>query len=321
MATKTDFYDVLGVPRSAKADEIKKAYRKLAAKHHPDRNAGDAEAERRFKQAQEAYDVLGDEKKREQYDRFGAAAFEGGGPGGHPFGQQWSGRGGGGPQGMEFDFGGGAGFDDVLSSLFGNRAGGGRSPGGPGGGRSVRGADVEARMEVPFLTAVLGGSQDVTLQAPGSGPQHLEMTVPPAVRDGAKLRLSGKGQPSPTGGPAGDLIVTVQVQPHRWFTREGADVHLELPIGYDEALLGTEAEVPTVDGRLTVTVPPGTSGGQKLRLRGKGGPRGKGSGERGDQFVTVRIVVPKTLDDLGRDLVTQLADRYPADAAAKRPWT
>jgi curved DNA-binding protein len=307
--TKRDPYEVLGVARSASEEDVKKAYRKLARQHHPDRNPGDKSAETKFKEVQEAYDIVGDAEKRKKFDQFGYAAFDGGMPGG--------GWGAGGAENYQFDFGdlGGAaggvgGFEDLLGGLF-------------GGGRRKRaranmpGQDVNAEIFVPFKTAALGGEIEVTLTQPTR--QQISIRIPQGLNDGDKLRLAGKGMPPPskTGKP-GDLIVTTRIEPHPFFTRKGADLHLEAPISVAEAVLGAALEVPTLEGRASVTVPAGTSSGQKLRLRGKGVPQR--TGERGDLYIQMKVVVPKTLDDSSRTLIEQFAERNPHDPRQSLGW-
>lgn len=302
-----DFYQTLDVAKSASEDEIKKAYRKLARKYHPDLHPNDKDAEKKFKELQEAYDVLGDKAKREQYDRFGSAAFEQGFPGGPggggPRTYTWSDEGG--PD-VSFDFGGGGGFEDVLQGLFRGR---GRKRGSGPGFTAQKGRDIETELLVPFKIALLGGSLDVSLT--GHQNQQLSITIPPGVDDGRKLRLAGKGEPSPTNAKPGDLIVHVRVESHPYFTRDGSDVQVELPVTIGEAVLGASIEVPTLDGSAMVSVPPGTSSGQRLRLRGKGGK--KTSGERGDEYVKIKIVVPNKLDEESQRLIRDFAARNPSN--------
>jgi DnaJ-class molecular chaperone len=305
-----DYYEVLGVAREASAEEIKKAYRKLARQYHPDLHPGDKTAEAKFKEVQGAYDILSDQSKRDMYDRFGAAAFEPGaaGPGGPGRSRNFH-RGEGGPD-VQFDFSGqGIDIDDILSGMMG---GGRRGRGGRGARSSFReppGQDVETQLSIPFRTAVLGGEVEVQLSGP-EGDQRLAVKVPAGVDDGSKLRLAGKGQRY-GGGPPGDLIVVVRVQPHAYFTRKGSDVFLDAPISLSEAVLGATIDVPTLDGVAQVTIPPGTSSGQKLRLRGKGGPTK--SGPRGDQYVQIKILVPKETDSESRELIRRFSEKNPVD--------
>ena len=267
-----DYYEVLGVARNASEADIKKAYRKLAREYHPDRNPGDKQAEARFKEVQEAYDVLDDKPKREQYDRFG---FAGPGMGQGPFQNPGGGAGGFEFQGVNPEdlesilgaFGGGA-----FGEVFGRR--------GKGRGRAARPPEsVEAEVAIPFLTAALGGT--VSLNVDG---RTIDLRIPAGVEEGKKLRLAGQG---PNGG---DLFVRIKIEPHPFFRREGRNVILEAPISVTEAILGAKVDVPTLDGtHLTVTVPAGTSSGARLRLRGKGIAGG-------DQFIEIKIVAPKIND-------------------------
>lgn len=298
-----DYYQTLGVSKSASADEIRKAYRKLARENHPDVKKDDATAAEHFKQIQEAYAVLGDDEKRQQYDRFGTTFPKGGpgGPGGAgPFpggGYTWSTEG-----GQQFDFGDL--FGGGLEGLFG----GGRPGGGRGGRRApAKGRDVQATARVPFETAVRGGSVDLGLSR-GSSTETLSVKVPAGISDGNVMRLAGQGEPSPTGGAAGDLLLTIQIEPHRFFRREGNDLLVDVPITPAEAALGAKVDVPTLsDGTVVLSVPAGTSSGMKLRLRGKGvtDPQTR---QTGDQFVVVKIVVPKEVPDAARALYRQLAE-------------
>lgn len=312
---KRDFYETLGVSREATPDEIKRAYRKLARKYHPDLNPGDKKAEASFKEIQEAYDVLGDAKKRDQYDRFGAAGFEQAEPGPRTRSYTWSSR-----QGSprpDFEAGEGfGGFDDLLSGLF-RGAGGARGAGrGRGGFADMPGDDIETELSIPFLKAMQGGEIDVELS--GRETKRLTIKIPPGVQDGARLRLAGKGRLSPTGGRPGDLIALVRVQPHPHFTRQGSDIYLEAPVTLAEATLGASIDVPTLDGKISIAIPPGTSSGQKLRLRGKGAPTK--SGERGDQYVLIRIMVPKTINDESKTLIAQFDQLNPIDPRRDLNW-
>ena len=282
-----DPYTVLGVPRSASEADIKKAFRKLAKDNHPDRNANDPKAMERFKEANAAYELLSDTVKRGQFDRgeIGAdgqptnpfaGGYGGGGFNPRDFGSS-SGRAGG------FDFAQGA--DDLFAELFG-----GRSPFGSGGtsGRGfrtqVRGPDVAYRLTVPFEDAVALKPQRVVLK---SG-HTIEIKLPAGLESGKQMRLSGKGEPGP-GGP-GDAIVTIEIAPHRVLSRDGDDVRLTLPIKLDEAVLGAKVRMPTAEGVVTLTIPPGTSSGRMFRLKGRGFRRIDGT--RGDQLVTVQIDLP-----------------------------
>ncbi len=298
----SDYYKTLGVARNASADEIRKAYRKLARENHPDVKKDDPAAAELFKQVQEAYSVLSDPEKREQYDRYGAAFHQAGrSPGGKggPGGQTWSASGGPGA-GFDFNdlFGHSFEFEDVLGG--GRRGRGARPP--------ARGTDLEAEVRVSFETAARGGSVDIQLEAGGAS-QTLTVKVPPGVGSGSVIRLAGQGQPGRFQGPPGDLLLTVQVDPHRYFRREGVNLLVDVPITPSEAVLGAKVEVPTLsDGTIVLTIPPGTSSGVKLRLRGKGilDPQTR---QPGDQFVVVKISVPRDADEEMKNFYRQLAEK------------
>ncbi|MFN9720411.1 MAG: DnaJ C-terminal domain-containing protein [Planctomycetota bacterium] len=301
--SKRDFYEVLGLSRSASQDEIRKAYKKLARKFHPDVKPADPDAEKKFSEITEAYDVLSDEQKRANYDQFGHAAR---GAGGNPF-DGFQGFGGG---------GGGAAFDlnDILGGMFGGGGGRGGSPFGGAGRRaqprSQKGQDAKAEITVPFSVAINGGEHTVTLQH-GASSERLSVKIPAGIEDGKSIRLAGQGTPGVAGGPPGDLIVTVHIAAHPWFRRDGQNLLVEVPVTASEAVLGAKIDVPTLnDGMVVLTIPPGTSSGAKLRLRGKGVLNHK-SGERGDQFVTLKIVVPKDLSAEARELFERLVTAAP----------
>ncbi|MFW2828537.1 DnaJ C-terminal domain-containing protein [Sphingomonas sp. ID0503] len=290
-----DLYSRLGVTRTADEAEIKKAYRKLAKELHPDRNADNPKAAERFSEVTQAYDVLSDKDKRAQYDR--GEIDEGGNPRA-PFGFGQGSPGGGfrpgrGPGGFEFQTGEGADFGDIFEGLFGGGGGRGRGPaggfGGFGGfGRQAppqKGADVGYRLAVPFEEAAALRPQRVTI---ASG-KTIDIKLPPGVETGTQMRLAGQGEQGPGG--AGDAIVTIDVGPHRFFTRDGDDVMLELPVTLVEAVEGGKVRVPTVEGPVMLTIPAGTTSGKTMRLKGRGFHR-KGGG-RGDQLVTVMVDVPK----------------------------
>ncbi|MCC6421197.1 MAG: J domain-containing protein [Gemmataceae bacterium] len=303
-----DYYEVLGVKRDASNDEIKKAYRQLARKYHPDRNPGDKQAEASFKEVQTAYDVLSDPGKRAQYDRFGFAGAEAGIPGG----------GEGFPGGFHFNFGGGPGGAEAIDPdrmadllrQFGVYLGG-FGVGGAGarraGGRRRRPASAEpatAEVTVPFDTAALGGT--VNLRVDG---RQLDVKIPAGIDEGQTMRLGGQ---APGGG---DLLLKVHIRAHPYFRREGNDLVLEVPLSLSEAVLGTKVDVPTLDGtRLTVKVPPGTSSGGRLRLRGKGV---KG----GDQYIEIKVIVPAAKGDRSRELIEEFARLNPQEPRADLPWS
>jgi DnaJ-class molecular chaperone len=280
-----DPYTVLGVPRTATDDEIRRAYRRLAKELHPDLNPSNrAAAEERFKKISAAYDVIGDAEKRRQYDR---GEIDAGGeprrgfrrpPGGGPF----EGRAGGARPDDDFSFG------DIFSDLFGSMRGRGE-PGSPFG---MRGRDVRYSLEVDFLEAAQGAKKRVTL--PDSG--ALDITVPQGVVDGQVLRLKGRGAPGRRGVEPGDALVEIKVRPHVYFKRLDDDIALDLPITIDEAVLGAKVEVPTIAGRVQLSLPKATSSGRIFRLKGRG-VHNTTTGHTGDQLVTVRIVLPDAIDD------------------------
>jgi molecular chaperone DnaJ len=367
-----DYYQVLGVPKNASAAEIKKAYRKLAQQHHPDANAGNKEAEERFKEISSAYDVLGDEDKRKGYDRvreMGAQGFGGFGPGGAA---GWSdasggpGAGAGWPGGVRYeqvdvDLG------DLLGGMFGGagrRGGSARQP------RPQRGADLETDVQISFEEAMAGTTVPVKITgpalcrmchgsgaAPGTSPitcpecggsgqvavnqgffsmaqpcrrchatgkivetpcptcrgagterrtRTMRVKIHAGAKDGARIKLKGRGEPGPAGGEPGDLYVRTRVAPHRLFGRKGDDLTIELPLTYPEAALGANVEVPTLNGPVKLKVPGGTPSGKTFRLKGKGAPR---RGGQGDLLVTVRVDVPGKLSRDEKDLLKQLQEK------------
>jgi DnaJ-class molecular chaperone len=309
-----DPYEVLGLSKSATAEEINKAYRKLSKKYHPDRNPGDKEADAHYKEVQAAHDILGDAQKKAQFDQFGfagpqtgfpggAGGFPGGGfPGGFP----------GGGQNVQFD-------PEAAQQLFDLFGGGMGSPGGGGvdlndlfgGGarrkgrsRARRAEPIETEVTVPFDVAASGGN--VAIEVSG---RRIDVRVPAGIEDGKKLRVPAEA----TGGA--DVLLKVKIAPHPYFRREGNDIFLEVPISIAEAVLGAKVDVPTLDGtKLTVTVPPGTSGGKKLRLRGKGVAGG-------DQYLVFKVEVPGgKVDDKSRELIEEFAKLNPQQPRANTPW-
>jgi molecular chaperone DnaJ len=374
--TKQDFYELLSVPRRATAKEIRGAYRKLARKYHPDLNPGDKGAEEKFKQVQEAYEVLSDSKKRQMYDQFGAAGPPPQGMGGP--GYETSS----GPQNVHFDFGGfdfgggsgggagGSSFRDLFRQVFrgANAA--------PEEEQAERGTDLEYEVEISFAEAVrgtvkklsitrldvcpdckgtgalagagqqacpaCGGSGQTTQQAGkmrfqmacpqcgGTGhlnvlcrtcggegrvrrAETLEVRIPKGAQTGSRVRVAGHGNAGTHGAPPGDLYIITRVQPHPFFERRGDDLYTRVPVTISEASLGAKIEVPTIDGRSLVRIPPGTNSGQSFRLREKGSPSARRSGHRGDQYVEVQIVVPKPEDERIRELLRELATLSPED--------
>jgi len=366
MATtsKQDFYELLGVPRKAAQKDIRQAYRKLARKYHPDLNPGDKSAEEKFKQIQEAYDVLSDSKKRQAYDQFGFDADrQGAGP------VEDAGA------GVQFDFGGfdfggsgGTSFRDLFGQFF--RSGGATAQ----GPMREPGADLEYQITIGFWEAVRGTVKKLTVAhlescppcggsgssgAPqacstcgGSGQitqtsgkmrfkvacsrcggtgrvgvacrtcggdgrvrrnETIDVRIPAGVQTGSRVRVPGRGNAGTHGTPPGDLYIVTQMEPHPYFTRRGDDLYTVVPITVAEAALGAKIEVPTLDGRAQLRVPPGTSSGQKLRLREKGVPSARPQGERGDLYVELQVVVPKPVDERVRNLLKELQKLEPED--------
>ena len=408
MATppKKDYYEILGVKKSASADDIRKAFRKLARKYHPDVNPGDKAAEEKFKTLSEANDVLSDPKKRKIYDQVGfysdnidaataeAYARAGGGAGGAPgpgFGQGYPGNPpDGGGQAPNFDFGGfdftdmfegakgrkasnsGSGsFKDIFSGIFGGR--GGAAQEGP-----EPGSDLEYQVNVPFWTAIRGGVMRLNItrrdscphchgqgfiesagtcpecggkgqvtqtggrmkfnvpcprchgtgknistcpQCHGEGTiertEPLEVRIKAGTRDGQRIRIAGKGNAGVRGGPAGDLYAIIRTADHPVFHREGDDIRITVPVSATEAALGAKIEVPTIDGRTLLKIPPGTQSGQKLRLREKGVPSATKEGARGDEIVEVKLTVPMPKDERSKEILRELAKLNPEDPRAE----
>lgn len=368
---KKDYYELLGVNRNASDKEIKKAYRKLARKYHPDVNPGDKTAEAKFKEISAAYQVLSDPEKKKKYDHLGHQAFE---SGFDP--SAWARQGGAGFDIFE-DVRGGkfGGFGDIFGDIFTRGERQTRK------GRS-RGADLNYSIELSFEDAVRGittyininrsvscpdcagtgasglGSQ-VCPECKGSGrvqtgpsflsiPQacrrcngtgrynsnpctkcyglgktnqseKIAVKIPAGVDNGSRIRVAGKGEAGANGGPSGDLYITTKVQPHNYFERKGNNIYLELPITVSEAILGTKIPIPTIEGRTTVTIPPGVQSGQKLRLQGKGVPF-LNRKERGDQYITIKIAVPTALDDRSVALVREFERLNPYDPRAELGW-
>lgn len=354
MAQKRDYYEILGVNKNASSAEIKKAYRQIAKKYHPDINPGDEEAERKFKEANEAYEILSDDQKKAQYDQFGHSAFD-----------QNGGFGGG---GFDFDFGG---FGDIFESFFG----GGFSSSSARANRPKKGRDLRYAVEISFKEAAFGVEKEITVtkmdncttcDGTGAKPgtkkttcsacngtgevKHVQRTplgqfinvktcdacggegtiidepcstckgkgkvkktknitinIPAGIDDGQTISLRHEGEPGIKGGPAGDLYITVSVQPHSLFKREGFDVVCEIPICFVDAALGAELEVPTLDGKVKYNIHEGTQTGSVFRLKNKGIPHLRGNG-RGDQYVKVFVEVPKNLNDEEKQLLRQFAD-------------
>jgi DnaJ-class molecular chaperone len=303
-----DYYKTLGVSKNASAEEIKKAYRKLARQHHPDVNKK-PEAEKRFKEINEANEVLSDPEKRKRYDTVGPewARFQNGG-GQQPGGFQWVYTGQPGADPFNGDAGG---FSDFFRTLFGE--GTADFDTGPLFGRtstrrrrSAAGADVESEVEITLSEAYKGTERSVELRLPDGTTRRLSVKIPAGVRDGQRIRLAGQGAPGAAGGPGGDLFLRVRVRPHPVFQRDGDDLSLVLPVALHEALLGAEVTVPTLKGRVSLRIPPETQNGRTIRLAGQGMPRPTGG--HGDLYVTVKVVLPTKLSEKERELVKELAD-------------
>jgi DnaJ-class molecular chaperone len=341
---KRDYYEILGVPRTATADEIKKAHRKLVRQHHPDVNKNNPASEAKFKEVQEAYDVLSDETKRQKYDQFGHAgvgaepgygATPGGGDPYDFFRQRAGGAAGAGagpragyrrwqpqPNVSVEDFEGESGFADIFEQFFGQRgagaaAGAGRGGGG-GGGRTraqpPRGEDIEYPVTLTFAQAARGMTLPLQISRDGKI-ETIEVKVPAGVKEGSRIRLKGQGQQ--VNGEPGDLFIVTRVLPHPYFRRDGLDIHMDLPVSMYEAINGTKVEVPTLDGPVTITVPPGTSSGAKLRIRERGIHRGA---EKGDQYSVIKVLVPKTVDEEDKAALDRIQKKHPIDARKDVNW-
>ena len=310
-----DLYQTLGVSRDASKDEIKKAHRKLALKLHPDKNPNDKKAHEKFKRVQEAYDVLSDDDKRAAYDRYGsdfekmrhggfhpgegAAGFDG-----LDLEQIFGGGRGGGPQ---FEGGFGDFFEQILGGGAGGRAGGsrrrGRQPAPP-----ARGANVRHELEIPLQTAVLGGKTEFYVSR-NEVSEKLSVTIPPGVETGSKIRLRDQGQPSPGGGPSGDLILLIKVSEHPMFRRVKQNLELLLPVSIKEATLGAKIDVPTPHGTVTLTIPPSSSSERRLRVKGHGVKHPDGT--VGDLMIKLQIKVPTEIDSESKQFLETFDERNP----------
>ena len=322
---KRDYYEVLGVSRSADEKEIKKAYRKLAKKYHPDSNPGDKVAEQKFKEATEAYNVLSDEKKKKLYDQFGFAAFDESGAyrqnQGNGAGGAYSGGFGNGGSYHEFHFNGDDMGDmgDIFENIFGKAFRGSHASGGQrtyyqsgndgsfgsgssfygngfgGGNFQQKGSDAKADLTVSFEDAAFGCDKVIQLKDGSGRVQSLQVHVPAGMEDGKSIRLKGKGNTGMNGGEPGDLLLKVRVLPKAEFDRKGSDLYVTANIPYTTAVFGGEAIVPTLDGRVSCKIPAGTQSGSKIRLRGKGVVSMKNPSQKGDEYVVVQIEVPRYL--------------------------
>lgn len=303
-----DLYKTLGVSRGASADEIQKAYREAARKNHPDLNPGDEKAKERFQEIQSAYEVLNDPDKRQKYDRYGDSFDRmGGGPGGgpNPF------------QDVDlndiFGGGGGGGFSD----LFRQFSQGGAGPQTQRRAPRPKGRDLRHEVMVSFHTSVLGGDADVGV-VDGSGAQKtINIKIPAGIEDGKKIRLRGQGEPSPRGGEAGDLLVTVRVGAHPCYKRDGLNLEVDVPVTLTEAAKGAKVDVPTPKGTISLTIPPGTSSGKRLRVRGLGVESGD---RKGDLFAEIQITLPESLDEGALALLEQIEEQRGEEPRSELKW-
>lgn len=308
-----DYYQRLEVKREASAEEIKKAYRKKARQYHPDHNPGDKVAEEKFKQLNEAFEVLSDAKKRRMYDEFGDDAAKLGWDEGKAaqFRQYRSGgfAGGGGGGGFNVDFGAGGGavdFESILGEMFGAQMGGNRRRRAAG---PRAGGDLSTSLEVSLRDAVLGAEQNLVINGRG-----ITVKIPVGVETGSRIRLSGQGEPGERGGPAGDLFIDITVADHPLMRRDGQDLYMDLPVTLGEAVNGGDVRVPVFGGSVTVTLKPGTQSGTKLRLRGKGVPALRG-GTPGDLYLVIMVKLPEKLDDAAKKAISAIT--YDSDVRGK----
>ncbi len=294
---KKDYYEILGVSRDASPEDIKKVYRKLAKKYHPDLHPNDKENEARFKEINEAYYVLSDPKKRQEYDRAGQFTFE---PGMGDFGYAYQGN----INLEDLGFGLG-GLEDIFGNLFGSRTEARRQP------RPARGRDLEYEASIDFDHAVHGTELNITTERGGKR-STITVKIPKGVRNGSRVRVAGKGGEGMRGGPPGDLYIVTRVKPHRYFRREGDDIYLDVPITVSEAVLGGKVTVPTIYGKTTIKIPPGIESGKKLKLKEKGMPRLKGGG-KGDMYVVLYITAPKNPPSKVKELFEEIQRLNPYD--------
>jgi DnaJ-class molecular chaperone len=319
-------YETLGVKRDASDDDIQKAYRKLARKYHPDMNPDDASAKSKFQEVQSAFEILSDAEKRKRYDQFGTTDphFGAGGPGaGGPGGPKWTYSTG--PQTYPFDlndlFGGGGGGDEGaggFADLFKQF----RRTGGGGGGRRAthadRGGDLKHEMTIPFATAIKGGEVAVSVQRASGNLETITIKIPPGIDDGKRIRVRGQGEPGEGGAPAGDILVTIRVSPHPILRRTGDRLDVRVPVTLAEAAEGAKIDVPTPWGTIALSIPPGSSSGRRLRVKGHG-VRPK-NGEPGDLFAEIQIVLPAELSEEERKTLAEISHRHPQHPRTELRW-
>lgn len=316
-----DYYKTLGVPRNASQAEIQKAYRELARKYHPDMNPNDKTAKKKFQQVQAAFDVLNNPEKREMYDRYGSS-FET-----HAAGSQYGGWGPGGAAGP-----GGVRFEDIdLSQFLGERFGQ-EMPGGLGdifsqfrraAGRQRKsaprqGANLQQEIQIPFDTAVNGGEVQLAVQRPNGHTETIAVRIPAGIDEGKKIRIRGQGEPGPGGGKPGDILLTVRVTPHPYFQRQGNNLRLKVPVTLGEAASGAKIDIPSPRGTVTLNVPPGTSSGTKLRVKGLGVKLKNGTA--GDLLAEIQIILPKNLSTTDREAIQQVDQHYPQSPRKGLRW-
>lgn len=310
MNAEKDLYAVLGVPRNATQDQIKKAYRDLARKHHPDMNQGDKKSEEKFKEIQHAYETLSDPEKKKTYDMFGTSSFGGQRTGGGNYRQYSRGF----PD-----------IDEIFKDIF-SQGGGAYGMGGAGGSfgdifdfgnvrqQPRRPKNIQHTVTLEFETAVKGGEKELLLKSPEGGTRKITVKIPAGVKTGSKVRLPGKGEQ--TNSMAGDLILEIKVLSHPVFRRENDDIYIDLPLTVYEAALGTLIDVPTIESPVKLTIPPGVGSGTKMRLREKGVKNPK-TGKRGDQFVVVQIAMPEESGEDMKRLMDEIKEKYPYDPRKK----
>jgi len=317
-----DYYQVLGVPRNASQAEIQKAYRDLARKHHPDMNPDDKTAKKKFQKIQAAFDVLNDPQKREMYDRYGSS-FET--MGGGPRGSGWRSGPGAGSGAEDIDFSqffgerfgaqqeGMGGFADFFRQF--RRGAGARKS---AGGRARRGADLVHEISIPFATSITGGEAQVTVSRPRGRTETIAVKIPPGIEDGKRIRLRGQGDSPPEGGAKGDIILAVRVEPHPFYQRRGSHLIVRVPVTLAEAALGAKVDIPSPKGTVSIQVPPGTSSGTKLRVKGYG--VAAKNILPGDLLAEIQIVLPRQLDEASRQWIRQLDGQYRQSPRANLRW-